>query len=197
MGPGLRRGDKCVANSARRANHVVSCQALKAKIFCFTVILICGISLAVPRPRRDVSRSSRYAGHGMRWTRQSQAYRLDFRKGSRSAAGRKAAAYGEVVWSWRRDPGATLAGILPLTTGARKAASPGRSRISRKPIARGKPGCPGCTCSLTRVHFCSTLRTRDCGRSRRPAFPAPSSQERDNEIAQLGRKPAARMLSAV
>src|ERR1700754_3323365 len=38
-------------------------------------------------------------------------------------------------------------------------------------------------------YFC----TRDCGRSRRPAFPAPSSQERDNEIARLGRIPAARM----
>src|SRR5206468_7879418 len=65
-------------------------------------------------------------------------------------AGRKAAAYGEVVWSWRRDPGATSAEFLPAT-GARKAASPGRSRISRKTIARGKPGCLGCTCSLTRV----------------------------------------------
>jgi len=41
------------------------------------------------------------------------------------------AAYGEVVWSWRRDPGATLAKILTPATGARKAASPGRSRISR------------------------------------------------------------------
>ena len=28
-----------------------------------------------------------------------------FRKGSGSAAGRKSAAYGEIVWSWRRDPG--------------------------------------------------------------------------------------------
>jgi len=40
-------------------------------------------------------------------------------------------AYGEVVWSWRRDPGATPAGIFPPATGARKAASPGRARISR------------------------------------------------------------------
>src|SRR5262245_41791348 len=63
---------------------------------------------------------------------------------------------GEVVWSWRRDPGATLAASWPLTTGARKAASPGRARISRKTVARGKPGCLGCTC-LTRVHSFSTL----------------------------------------
>jgi hypothetical protein len=35
------------------------------------------------------------------------------------------AAYGEIVWSWRRDPGVKLAGILPLATGARKAAPRG------------------------------------------------------------------------
>jgi hypothetical protein len=64
---------------------------------------------------------------------------------------RTLAAYGEVVWSWRRDPGATPAGVILPATGARKAASPGRARISRKTIARGKPGCPGCSCGLTRV----------------------------------------------
>jgi hypothetical protein len=31
--------------------------------------------------------------------------------------------------------------------GGKKRRSPGRARISRKTIARGKPGCPGCTCS--------------------------------------------------
>jgi len=86
-----------------------------------------------------------------------------------------AAAYGEVVWSWRRDPGVKPAGDPPATV-ARKAAHRGEHEVSRKTIARGKPGCLGCTCSLTRVLFCSTLRTRDCGRSRRPAFPAPSLQ---------------------
>src|SRR5262245_2548589 len=75
------------------------------------------------------------------------------------------AADGEVVWSWRRDPGATLARSIALTTGARKAASPGRARISRKTIARGKPGCLGCTCSLTRVLFGSTLAHGTAGAS--------------------------------
>ena len=97
-----------------------------------------------------------------------------------------AAAYGEVVWSWRRDPGATSAGAIPPATGARKAASPGRARISRKTIARGKPGCLGCTCQI-RVHSLCTFRTRCCGRSRRPAFPAPSVQEGANEFAKLRR----------
>ena len=53
--------------------------------------------------------------------------------------GETPAADSEIVWSWRRDPGVTSAGVSPPATGARKAASPGRSRISRKPIARGKP----------------------------------------------------------
>ena len=60
------------------------------------------------------------------------------------------AAYGEIVWSWRRDPGATLAGQVPASNGGKKGRSPGRVRISRKAIARGKPGCLGCTCQ-TRV----------------------------------------------
>ena len=49
--------------------------------------------------------------------------------------------------------------------------SPGRARISRQTIARGKPGCLGCTC-LIRVRL-STICTRCCGRSQRLAFPAP------------------------
>jgi hypothetical protein len=62
----------------------------------------------------------------MRWTRQSQAYRLDFRKASRPAAGRKNAAYGEIVWSWRRDPGATCGSLLPQN-GGKKGRFPGES----------------------------------------------------------------------
>jgi hypothetical protein len=74
--------------------------------------------------------------------------------------------------------------------GGKKGRSPGRARISRKTIARGKPGCLGCTC-LTRVHSFATSRTRGCGCRRRPAFPAPSVRRRDNEFAKLGRKRAA------
>jgi len=56
------------------------------------------------------------------------------------------AAYGEVVWSWRRDPGVKLARSIALTTVAKKAAHRGEHEGSRKTIARGKPGCLGCTC---------------------------------------------------
>jgi hypothetical protein len=128
-------------------------------------------------PLRDVSRSSRHVGHGMRWTlrRQAGSFPPD----------ENVAAYGEIVWSWRRDPGATLAASVPPTTGARKAASPGRARISRKTIARGKPGCLGCTCQ-TRVHSFTTLAHGAAGAvgarlSLRPLF-----KGRDNEMANLG-----------
>src|ERR1043166_1721968 len=66
-----------------------------------------------------------------------------------------AAAYGEVVWSWRRDPGVKLA-ERSASDGGKRGRSPGRARISRRTIARGKPGCPGCTCQ-TRVHSFATL----------------------------------------
>jgi hypothetical protein len=81
---------------------------------------------------------------------------------------------GEVVWSWRRDRGVKLARGIALTTVARNAAHRGEHEISRNTIARGKPGCLGCTCSSYPRAF---FRTRGYGRSRRPAFPAPSSQE--------------------
>ena len=83
------------------------------------------------------------------------------------------------------------AGACSRKTGARKAASPGRARISRKTIARGKPGCLGCTCQ-NRVHSFASFRTRRCGRSRRPAFPAPSVERGTTRLHNSGGKPAAR-----
>jgi hypothetical protein len=52
---------------------------------------------------------------------------------------------GEVVWSWRRDAGAKLARTHSRCAGdgGKRARSPGRSRIIRKTIARGMPGCLG------------------------------------------------------
>jgi hypothetical protein len=47
-------------------------------------------------------------------------------------------------------------GRCPAGDGGKKRRSPGRARISRKAIARGKPGCLGCTC-LIRVHSFTTL----------------------------------------
>ena len=52
---------------------------------------------------------------------------------------------GEVVWSWRAEAGAKVAGYVQRTTVATKQRSPGRARISRKTIARGVPGDSGVT----------------------------------------------------
>jgi len=48
---------------------------------------------------------------------------------------------GEVAWSWRPDAGVKSAKMLPHLAGdgGKKARSPGRSRISRKTIAQGRP----------------------------------------------------------
>src|SRR5262245_56108248 len=62
--------------------------------------------------------------------------------------------------------------------GGKKGRFPGEStKETVKTIARGKPGCLGCTCGSTRVLSQRIFCTRDCGRSRRPAFPAPSRRE--------------------
>ena len=76
----------------------------------------------------------------------------------RVPAGRNASqADGKAVWSWRRDRGVKLArGIAPMTV-ANNAAHRGERGISRNTIARGKPGCPGCTCGLIRVPSSSAL----------------------------------------
>src|SRR6478736_6038859 len=76
----------------------------------------------------------------MRWTlrRQAGCFPLD----------ETSAAYGEVVWSWRRDPGVYPARLCGPGNGDNKGRSPGRARISRNTIARGRPGCLGCTCQI-------------------------------------------------
>ena len=89
-----------VANPARRANHFCSpesCQAPKSEIFRFTGILICGRHS--PSPCRHEGRfavvTKRGAGCDGRLRRQACF----------GEPGENAAAYGEIVWSWRRDRG--------------------------------------------------------------------------------------------
>ena len=62
--------------------------------------------------------------------------------------GETPAAYGEVVWSWRRDRGVYPLRPCGVGNGDNKRRSPGRARISRQTIAWGKPGCLGCTCLI-------------------------------------------------
>jgi hypothetical protein len=89
------------------------------------------------------------------------------------------------------------AGACSRTTGARKAASPGRARISRKAIARGKPGCPGCTCSSTRVHSFTTLAHGTAGAVGARLSLRPLPKRGTTKIAQPGRKRAAGMTTLI
>src|SRR5215207_10705028 len=58
-------------------------------------------------------------------------------------------AYGEVVWSWRRDRGVYPARLVAgLATVTKNAAHRGEHEGNRKTIAWGKPGCLGCTCLI-------------------------------------------------
>src|SRR4051812_30588831 len=56
---------------------------------------------------------------------------------------------------------------------SQKAGSPGRSRISRKAIAQGRPDASAKPVCL-RAPFCCSYRTQDRGCGAHPVFPAPS-----------------------
>ena len=62
--------------------------------------------------------------HGWRWTPWRQVLAPD----------ETLTVYGEIVWSWRRDPGVYPACLCGLGNGDNKGRSPGRARISRKPL---------------------------------------------------------------
>ena len=55
------------------------------------------------------------------------------------APGETFTADGEVVWSWRRDPGVKLCGKSHIATVAKEAAHRGEHEAAVKTIARGKP----------------------------------------------------------
>jgi hypothetical protein len=135
----------------------------------------------------------------MRWTRECRARRGVAGRGyirERSAARRTSDAIvdGEVVWSWRPDAGVKACGCRvepdralmrddPQDDGGKTARSPGRSRISRKAIAQGRPDDLACTCGSA---ACILLHAnRGCGGH--PAFPAPLCLAEGHVCSQLGR----------
>jgi hypothetical protein len=119
--------------TARRANHSRArkpVQSPRKKYFAFSESQISRSVHAVPLLQRGVSRTSRTWG-GMRWT-----------QWRRKTGG--ADADGKIVWSWRPDAGAKfLRSKLLRSDGGKRARSPGRSRISRKTIAQGRPDVSG------------------------------------------------------
>src|SRR5262245_23201618 len=89
-------------------------------------------------------------------------------------------------------PGAaTLASIRPACAGAAtvtiKAAHRGEHEGNRKTIARGKPGCLGCTCSSTPVlFFARGLRAQSA-----PGFPCALFKRGTTKMQDPGEKPVA------
>jgi hypothetical protein len=59
---------------------------------------------------------------------------------------------GEIVWSWRPKAGVTFC-EMTQGNGDNKVWSPGRSRISRKTIAQGRPVVPARTCGSAACFF--------------------------------------------
>ena len=156
-----------MANSARRANRFRFHEFVIRKSE--YPLASSGKSLAVLRPARASKRG-----------------RLRDRHGTLARVAMDAVTSGACTGrnvSWRTakscGPGAaTLASIRPACAGAatvtKKAAHRGEHEISRKTIARGKPGCLGCTCSSTPVLFVARgLRAQSA-----PGFPCALSKER-------------------
>jgi hypothetical protein len=82
-------------------------------------------------------------------------------------------AHGEIVWSW--PPGAEVKPALRRARRRRgqERRSPGRTRISRKAIAQGRPGDFGCTCGSAACFFAARGPWAPAGArpSPRPLFP--------------------------
>jgi hypothetical protein len=126
---------------------------------------ITGISSRIPAHTRGVSRSSRCVGLGRRWTLWRQAF---------FAPDENAEAYGEVVWSWRRDAGAKLAGSIPPMTVTTSPLHRGEHEVSRKAIAQGMSECfrsPVCSCAPNAQFLAHETAGAACTRhSLRPLF---------------------------
>ena len=123
---------------------------------------------------------------GMRWTRAASA--LFF------APDEALSAYGEVVWSWRRDAGAKPV-EQSAGDGDNKPAHRGERDISRKAIAQGMSVCSPLPCMLVCAFVCAT-GTRDRGCSAHPAFPAPSVFEEGQRICKTSGKTCSEIADA-
>src|SRR5439155_24644792 len=102
-----------------------------------------------------------------------------------------AKAYGEVVWSWRRDAGAKSAGSVPPATVTTSPLHRGERDISRKAIAQGMSDCsaePVCSCAP----FLRTLAHETAGAACTRHSLRPRFSREAKEFASLGRNRAAR-----
>src|SRR3989440_3326922 len=101
-----------------------------------------------------------------------------------------AKAYGQVVWSWRRDAGAKLAASMLPATVTTSPLHRGEHEVSRKAIAQGMSDClrcPVCSCAP----FLRTLAHETAGAARTRHSLRPLFGEGGKEFASLGRNRAA------
>ena len=147
----------------------MGCPVPHAKIYRFSFRKIRIISNAVSRPPEG-----RIAIATTRGARDAMDAAFSTANGS--------AAYGEVVWSWRRDAGAKSAGGIPPVTVTTSPLHRGEHEVSRKAIARGMSECfrsPVCSCAPTAQFLAHETAGAACTRhSLRPRFSRGSSKPR-------------------
>jgi hypothetical protein len=127
-------------NLLKRFNLIWVVQSPAQKQFASSSPQINGFLVTIPA-RTGAYRDRHERWSGMRWTREQRktsAVRAD----------------GEVVWSRRSDAGVKVA-ESSANDGGNQAWSPGRSRISRKITAQGRPDDPPVPVVLPRA-FCCT-----------------------------------------
>jgi hypothetical protein len=118
------------------------------------------------------------------------------------------AAYGKTVWFWRPLLASSRRRFAKLNRAMRAVNSPameargirlqGELGISRQTIARGMPGCFGCTCMLV-CAFLSASCTRDRGCQPAPGIPCALSFSRANfkQASGVMRRENAKLCQAV
>ena len=144
-----------------------SCQSLPVKIFRFTRILIYGIN-PPSCPAEGRCASSRFRWGRMRWTLRRQAGLACRTRRSRRTV--KSCGPGAATLALRRRR-------LSRRQRGQERPLPGESTYKPPNIARGKPGCLGCTCQI-RVRSCryplhTVLRAQSA-----PGFPCASLPRR-------------------
>jgi hypothetical protein len=144
----------------------LGCPDGNRKIFRFIRIIFCArirSARALIRGRNAIVTERR---RGLRWTlwRQCDANRTD-----ENACSVRRSRVVLAPRSWRQ-----VGGKYPADDGGKKRRSPGRARSKPSNHCAGKAGMSWLHLWFNPCAFFRYFRTRDFGRSRRPAFPAPS-----------------------
>ena len=142
-----------------------------------------------PRHHEGRSRDRHGTWCGLRWTLAASARCKPCRR-KRGSVRRSRVVLAPRPWRLSTPPRGGVATV------ARKAVHRGEHEGNRKAIARGKPGCLGCTCQ-TRVQSLLPIAHGDAGAVGARLSLRPLLKKGANEIAQPGRKRAAGMISAV